>query len=102
MGLDRSDNPISVTFCTGGVGLLISGGFTGFISINPRRKKSEFSQPTKGVEAQSAGGSGPLQVAHYVHVGHVFTTGCLPWENKAKRIKFFIVHGKKRVSCTRM
>lgn len=38
----------------------------------------KFYQPTKRVEAQSAGGGGPLQVAHCVHVGHMFTTGCLP------------------------
>lgn len=37
-----------------------------------------FCQPTEGAEAESAGGRGPLHVAHCVHVGHMFTTRCLP------------------------
>lgn len=46
--------------------------------------KKTSSEPTKGVKTQSAGVGGPLQVAHCVHVGHMFTTGCLPWKNKVK------------------
>lgn len=37
-----------------------------------------FYQPTESVKAQCAGGSGPLHVAHCVHVGHMFPTGSLP------------------------
>lgn len=40
--------------------------------------KPTFYQPTESVKAESAGGSGPLHVTHRVHVGHMFTTGCLP------------------------
>lgn len=43
--------------------------------------KLTFCQPTESVKAESAGGSGPLHVTHGVHVGHMFTTGCLPWKS---------------------
>lgn len=44
-----------------------------------------FFKPTKSAEAQGAGGRGPLNVAHRVHVGHMFATRCLPWKQQQQQ-----------------
>lgn len=77
MDLDRSDNPILCDLLLRR-SWFVDPRWAQRLHIIKSQKESEFSQPTKGAEGQSAGGSGPLQVAHRVHVGHVFTTGCLP------------------------
>lgn len=53
--------------------------------------------PTEGVEGQGAGVGGPLKVTHRFHVGHMFSTRCLPWEIITNEKTF--IHVERRLNC---